>query len=151
MMFRGRFEYSIDPKGRVNIPAPFRDLALKDSQESFMITNWQRCIYGYTLSEWSRIEEGFADVSGTDRDRTHFVRVFFGGAFEVSPDKQGRILVPPSLRAYAGLEKEVAIVGMLRRFEIWSRERWQAEVMAPYSEDVPLDEDLAKKLADIRI
>jgi MraZ protein len=128
MNFRGRFEYTIDPKGRVNIPAPFRDQLEKSGQESFIITNYSDCIYVYAVDDWARIEEKLAGVSSVDRKLNTFLRFFIGGAVEVIPDKQGRILIPPSLRAYEGLEKDVVITGMPNRFEILAHGKWTEEM-----------------------
>src|SRR4030065_323590 len=124
MIFRGRYEYTIDPKGRVNIPSPFRDQLSETGKESVVITNYEHCIYAYPAEEWERMEEKLAaKVSSVNRKKNAFVRFFVGGAVEVPPDKQGRILIPPSLRSYAGLDRDVVIIGMPNRFEIWDRER----------------------------
>ena len=128
MIFRGRFEYTIDPKGRVNIPARFREQLLDAGQSSFVVTNYSGCLYVYPAGEWGRIEEQLAKVSSVDRKLNTFLRFFVGGAVEAVPDKQGRILIPSSLRVYAGLERDVVITGMPKRFEIWSREKWEVEV-----------------------
>jgi MraZ protein len=149
MMFRGRFEYTIDPKGRVNVPAPFRDLVQESGQESLIITNYADCLYVFPVEEWSRIEDKLATISSVD-PRATFVRFFAGSAVEVAFDKQGRILVPPSLRSYAGLEKDVAIIGMQRRFEIWSRERWQEE-LGRFQREAPQNEALMQRIADLGI
>lgn len=128
MIFRGRFEYTIDPKGRVNIPARFREQLANSGQESFIVTNYSGCLCVYPVGEWSQIEESVARASSVNRKLNTFLRFFVGGAVEVVPDKQGRILIPPSLRSYAGLDRDVVITGMPRRFEIWSREKWEVEV-----------------------
>jgi MraZ protein len=148
--FRGLFEYTIDPKGRVNVPAPFRDLVQKAGHESLMITRWQRCLYVFSLPEWDSIEAKLADISSVDPQLNSFKRFFVGSAVEVSFDKQGRILVPQSLREYAGLEKDIAITGMGRRFEIWSLERWNEEV-GGFEKALPADAELAKRISDLGI
>lgn len=150
MIFRGRFEYTIDPKGRVNIPARFREQLQESGQESFVITNFDNCIYVYPVDDWSRTEEILSTISSVDRKRNTFLRFFIGGAVEVAPDKQGRILIPPSLRAYAGLEKDVVITGMPNRFEIWSSERW-AEAMARFEKEGFQDPELERELKSLRI
>src|SRR4030065_511137 len=104
MIFRGRYEYTIDPKGRVNIPSRFRAHLAETGKEPVVITNYEHCIYAYPAEEWERIEEKLAaKVSSVNRKKNAFVRFFVGGAVEVTPDKQGRSLIPPSLRSYAGL------------------------------------------------
>lgn len=151
MIFRGRFEYTIDPKGRVNVPARFRELLQESGQESFVITNNNRCIYAFPADTWSRMEETLAkNVSSLDAKANMFVRFFVGGAVEVVPDKQGRIVIPPSLRSYAGLEKDVVISGVLTRFEIWSRERWDAEV-GRFEQELAADPEFAKTLKTLGI
>lgn len=129
MIFRGRFEYTIDPKGRVNIPSRFREQLSDTGLETVVITNYSGCLYAYPTGEWERIEQKLASkVSSVNKKKNAFVRFFVGGAVEVAPDKQGRILIPPSLRSYAGLDREIVILGMPNRFEIWDRERWNVEV-----------------------
>ncbi|MBI5342016.1 MAG: division/cell wall cluster transcriptional repressor MraZ [Deltaproteobacteria bacterium] len=150
MIFRGRFEYTIDLKGRVNIPAPFRELLQKSGQESFVITNYANCIYAYPADDWTRIEEKLSSVSSVDRKLNTFLRFFIGGAVEVSPDKQGRVLIPPSLRTYAGLDKDVVITGMPNRFEIWARERW-AEEIARFEKEGFEDPELEREIKSLRI
>src|SRR3972149_849732 len=123
MIFRGRYEYTIGPKGRVNIPSRFRYQRSETGKESVVITNYEHCIYAYPAEEWERIEEKLAaKVSSVNRKKNAFVRFFVGGAVEVTPDKQGRILIPPSLRSYAGLDRDVVIIGMPNRLEIWDRQ-----------------------------
>ena len=150
MIFRGRFEYTIDPKSRVNIPAPFREQLEESGQKSFVITNYSDCIYAYPADDWARIEEKLAAVSSVDRKLNTFLRFFVGGAVEVAPDKQGRILIPPSLRAYAGLDKDVVITGMPNRFEIWAREKW-AEEIGRFEKEGFEDPELEREIKSLRI
>jgi MraZ protein len=150
MIFRGRFEYTIDPKGRVNIPAPFRERLQESGQESFFITNFSDCLYAFAADDWARIEERLSLVPSTDRKKNAFVRFFLGGAVEAVPDKQGRILIPPSLRAYAALEKDVVILGMPNRFEIWSLARWQQE-LGRFEKEVLEDPEFAREISALGI
>jgi len=151
MIFRGRFEYTIDPKGRVNIPSRFREQLSDTGMESVVITNYSGCLYVYPAEEWERIEEKLASkVSSVNRKKNAFVRFFVGGAVEVSPDKQGRILIPPSLRSYAGLDKEVVILGMPNRFEIWDRQRWDVEV-SRFEKEGFEDPELAREIDSLGI
>ena len=151
MIFRGRFEYTIDPKGRVNIPSRFREQLTESGQESVVITNNEKCIYAYPAEEWERIEQKLAaGVSSVNRKKNAFVRFFVGGAVEVSPDKQGRILIPPSLRGYAALDRDVVIIGMPNRFEIWDRERWNVEVGRFEKEGIE-DPELAREIDSLGI
>src|SRR3989304_1165266 len=113
MIFRGRFEYTIDPKGRVNIPSRFRDQLTESGQQTVVITNNENCLFASPAGDWERIEQKLAaKVSSVNRKKTAFVRFFVGGAVEVAPDKQGRILIPPPLRGYANLERDAGSSGM---------------------------------------
>lgn len=150
MIFRGRFEYTIDPKGRVNVPARFRDQLQESGQESFVVTNYQKCLYAFPSDDWARIEEKLSRVSSVDRKLNTFLRFFIGAAVEVVPDKQGRILIPPSLRSYAGLDKDVVITGMPNRFEIWSLEKWQDEV-GRFEKEGFEDPELAREINSLGI
>ncbi|MGE5189893.1 MAG: division/cell wall cluster transcriptional repressor MraZ [Gemmatimonadota bacterium] len=151
MIFRGRFEYTIDTKGRVNVPARFREQLQEGGQNSFVLTNYSGCLCVYPAGEWSRIEQQVAArVSSVHRKLNTFLRFFIGGAVEVVPDKQGRILIPPSLRAYAGLERDVVITGMLKRFEIWSREKWEVEV-GRFEKEGLEDSDLTREINELGI
>jgi len=151
MIFRGRFEYAIDPKGRVNVPAPFREQLREAGQESFVITNFSGCVYCFAADEWARIEEKLARrISSVDAKLNVFLRFFVGGAVEVAPDKQGRILIPPSLRSYAALEKDVVIIGLLSRFEIWARERWDPEI-GRFEKEMAEDAELSREIRSLGI
>ncbi len=151
MIFRGRFEYTIDPKGRVNIPARFREQIAESGQESIVITNKEQCIFAYPLEDWERIEQKLAaNMSSLHRKKNAFMRLFLGGAVEVIPDKQGRILIPPSLRDYATLQKDVVIIGLPNRFEIWDRERWQEEV-GRFEKEGFEDPELAREIDSLGI
>jgi len=150
MIFRGRFEYTIDLKGRVNIPAPFREQLQKSGQESFVITNYAKCIYAYPVDDWTRIEEKLSTVSSVDRKLNTFLRFFIGGAVEVAPDKQGRILIPTSLRTYAVLDKDVVITGMPNRFEIWAQEKWTEEI-GRFEKEGFEDPELEREIKSLRI
>ncbi len=151
MIFRGRFEYTIDPKGRVNIPSRFREQLSESGPDNIVVTNYSGCLYAYPAGEWERIEEKLASrVSSVNRKKNAFVRFFVGGAVEVEPDKQGRILIPPSLRSYAGLVKDVVIIGMPNRFEIWDRDRWNVEV-GRFEKEGFEDPELAREIDSLGI
>ncbi len=121
-MFMGEYNHSIDAKGRVIIPSKFRE----QLNNEFVITKgFDGCLYGYTMEEWGNIEEKFKSVTLTSKDARKFLRFFFSGAATCEVDKQGRILIPPTLREYAGLDKEIVTAGVFSRIEIWSKERWQ--------------------------
>ena len=128
-MFRGSSFHTIDAKGRVIIPARFRDLIRTDGADGLMISRMDNCLVGFPLNEWRNIETKILAMAEKNDNMRRFRRVFIGGAFDCNCDKQDRILVPPSLRQYAQLEKEIVFVGVLDHFEIWSRDNYDKETM----------------------
>ena len=127
-MFRGRFEHTIDSKGRVSIPAKFRELLAEKYDDRLILTNFDRCLVAYPYEEWRVLEERVGSLSMVKKEVKAFQRFFISGATECPIDKLGRILIPPTLRDYAQLGRNVVFAGMLRKFEIWSKERWQEEI-----------------------
>ena len=124
-MFRGRYEHTIDGKGRVSIPSHFREvLGSNYSEEMFVLTNYDQCLVAYPKEEWMHLERKISALPQLKREVKAFQRYFISGATECPLDRQGRILVPPSLREYADLQKDVMVVGMIRKIEIWSKNRW---------------------------
>jgi MraZ protein len=126
-MFRGTSFHNLDPKGRLIVPARFRDVLKQSSVEGLMISTMDGALTCYTLEEWRKIEERVLNLSSKSENMRRFRRIFIGGAHECLLDKQGRILIPPSLRQQAGLEKEVVLVGVLDHFEVWAKENWAQE------------------------
>jgi MraZ protein len=127
-MFRGRFEHIVDSKGRVSIPAKFRELLAEKYDDRLILTNFDRCLVAYPYEEWRVLEERVSSLSMVKKEVKAFQRFFISGATECPIDKLGRILVPPTLRDYAQLERNAVFAGMLRKFEIWSKERWLEEI-----------------------
>ena len=126
-MFRGTSFHTIDAKGRVIIPARFREIIKNGNSNSVMISRMDKGLVAYTFEEWSRIEAKVSGLEEKSETMRRFRRVFIGGAFECPCDKQDRILIPPTLREYGSLEKDIVLVGVLDHFEIWSRENWDRE------------------------
>lgn len=123
-MFKGEYNHTVDAKGRLIVPAKYRE-ALGDT---FVVTKGlDGCLFVYPNEEWENIEEKFHETPLTTKDARKFSRFFFAGAADCELDKQGRILIPSNLREFAGLQKEVVLVGVLNRIEIWSKERWEDE------------------------
>ncbi len=119
----GEYTHSIDAKGRLIIPAKFR----QELGESFVITRGlDRCLFVFPAPEWQRIVERLKSLSFTNADVRAFTRFFFSGATEGELDKQGRVHLPPPLREYAQLEKDCAIIGVSTRVEIWSQPAWES-------------------------
>jgi len=127
-MFRGRFEHTIDDKGRLAVPSRYRDIIAADNDSSTLImTNFDRCLAVYPLSTWEKLEGAIAAMPQFDPQVSAFLRYFISGATEASVDRSGRILVPQSLRESANLEGACVISGGLQKFEIWSEKAWQDE------------------------
>lgn len=143
-MFYGEYQHSVDPKGRVIVPSRFRD----GLGEKFIITKGlDNCLFVYSLDEWSNLEGKLKTLPLSSKDARAFIRFFFSGAAECEVDKQGRILVPSNLREYAGLEKEIYIIGVSTRVEIWDKSKWEA-----YSSDDNLSADkIAEKMEQLGI
>ena len=141
-MFTGEYQHTLDQKGRVIIPARLRE-GLGDT---FMITRGlDGCLFVYHFDAWLKIEGKVKGLPLTRSDARAFARYFFSGAAEVEIDRQGRVLIPQNLREYAGIEKEVMIIGVSDRVEVWSEEAWRE-----YTSSENLDfEGAAEKIADI--
>lgn len=127
-MFRGKFEHSIDDKGRVSVPARFREHLQAMNDDRVVITNFMvasvRCLDVYPHAAWVQLEERLRTKPQFDPRILRFQNYYFANAHDCLLDKQGRILLPPSLREYAGLDKEVVFTSALEKFRIWSREKW---------------------------
>lgn len=123
-VFRGRYHHTIDAKGRLSIPARFREDLERRGTETLMLTEGDHCIWAYPLDEWERFEERLRQQPQLSVEMRTFLRTTVGSARECPVDRAGRTLVPPELREFAGLVRDVVLVGALTRFEIWSRERW---------------------------
>ncbi|WP_335870514.1 division/cell wall cluster transcriptional repressor MraZ [Bacillus sp. 2205SS5-2] len=121
-MFMGEYHHSIDQKGRLIVPAKFRD----HLGDSFVITRGlDQCLFGYPQDEWKLLEEKLKVLPLTKKDARAFTRFFFSGATECELDKQGRINLPSTLTTYAKLEKECVVLGVSNRIEIWSKTLWE--------------------------
>ncbi|EOT42042.1 division/cell wall cluster transcriptional repressor MraZ [Enterococcus columbae] len=122
-MFMGEFQHSIDAKGRLIVPAKFREKL----GETFVVTRGlDGCLFGYPLDEWNKLEEKLNEMPLAKKDARLFVRFFYSAATECEIDKQGRINIPQTLRTHAQLEKSCVIIGVSNRIEIWDEARWQA-------------------------
>ena len=121
-MFIGEYQHTIDVKGRMIMPSKFRE-GLGDN---FVVTKGlDNCLFVYSREEWKNLEYKLKTLPLTNKNARAFVRFFFSGATECEVDKQGRILVPANLREHASIEKDVVIIGVSTRLEIWSKESWE--------------------------
>lgn len=122
MMFMGEYNHTIDAKGRLIVPSKFRE-ALGDT---FVVTKGlDGCLFVYDNEEWQAFEEKLRSLPITNKEVRQFARFFLAGAAEVEVDKQGRILVPNILREFAQISKDVVLIGVASRIEIWSKERFE--------------------------
>ena len=126
-MFRGNSFHTLDEKGRLIVPARFRNVLGQSNVDGVMASKMDGAIFCYTFEQWQEIEQRILSLATKSEHMRRFRRIFIGGAFECLLDKQARILIPPALREDAGLNKEIALVGVLDHFEIWSRENWAQE------------------------
>jgi len=127
MIFAGEFEHRVDAQGRVSIPARFRP-AFADG--IILGRAYDRCVVAYTPEEWEKVAADIAARPMTQGIARKLARLTFSGAFPTALDRQGRVLLPPTLRQYAGLGEEVVVAGAGRVLEIWSRTFWQRERQA---------------------
>ncbi|MFT3771165.1 MAG: division/cell wall cluster transcriptional repressor MraZ [Minicystis sp.] len=128
MMFRGQFEHAIDAKGRTSFPSRFRDVLAAGNDMRLVLTRalFDRCLHLYPMRHWEELEAKIAEMPQFEPNVVAFRRMYLSAAVECELDKQGRILVPPTLRDHAELSKDVIWAGMGRTAELWSKERWQA-------------------------
>ena len=120
-MFMGEYNHTIDAKGRLIIPSRFRELL----GEEFVLTKGlDGCLSIYPMSEWEAFEQKLRALPLTNKNARTFSRFFVAGATPCELDKQGRILIPQTLREFAGLDKDVVLTGNLNRIEVWSKEKW---------------------------
>ena len=134
----------MDVKGRAIMPSKFRD-GLGDK---FILTKGlDNCLFAYSKEEWNNLETRLKSLPLTNKDARAFVRFFFSGAAECETDKQGRVLIPANLREYANLDKDIYVIGVSTRVEVWDKGRWDN-----YSSDENVSPDaIAEKMAELGI
>ena len=141
-MLIGEYEHSLDAKGRLIMPAKLR----QDMGDKFIVTKGlDGCLFAFSQEEWLNFETKLKALPLSDRNARNFVRFFLSGATECELDKQGRFLIPNNLRNSAGLEKEVIIIGVGTRLEIWNKNTWEK-----CDEDISADE-IAENMANLGI
>lgn len=140
----GEYEHSIDTKGRLIMPSKLKE----DIGEKFVVTKGlDGCLFVYSQTEWKTFENKLRAFPLTNKDARALVRFFLAGAMECEIDKQGRFLIPGNLREFAGLEKEVVVIGVLDKIEIWAKDKWQK-----YSEEENSSADeIAEKMSNLGI
>ena len=147
-MFRGSFEHAIDDKGRLSIPARYREILRRRRERELVLVDllFDTCIAAYPIKAWQDIEHNLLNRGNSDKKFREYARLISSLAVESAIDSQGRILIPPQLRDKADLRRDVVIIGVLDKIEIWSKERW-AQFIAQERDP----EDYAAKLADLGI
>jgi len=143
-LFMGEYQHNVDSKGRIILPAKFRELL----GEMFVATKGlDKCLFIYPKEEWAILEEKLKKLPLAKQEARAFVRFFFSGAAELEFDKQGRVLLPNNLRDYAGLGKDIIVVGVSSRIEIWDKQAW-----IDYNNEVgPTVTQIAENLVDLGI
>ncbi|GAC1543127.1 MAG: division/cell wall cluster transcriptional repressor MraZ [Polyangiales bacterium] len=144
-MWQGQFEHAIDAKGRTSLPSRFRDALASAGDDRFVLTSaLEPCLVAYPLAEWRAFEDKLAHLPRFDPAVVKLRRLYVSPAVEVTFDAQGRVLVPPSLRAHAALEKSVLWAGMGRHAELWSKERWHKAIETSDDERARLAQKLGE-------
>ncbi|MFH0762751.1 MAG: division/cell wall cluster transcriptional repressor MraZ [Candidatus Omnitrophota bacterium] len=144
-MFYGEYLHSIDRKGRIILPARFREAAKNNFIEKFFVTRGlDKCLFMFSEEEWRAQEAKFKAISFTKQEARTFNRLYFSGAMDILPDKQGRILLPSYLKEFAGIRRDVVLVGVSNRIEIWAKEGWGEF----YGNSKQSFEQIAEKLMD---
>ena len=139
-MFMGEYNHTVDTKGRLIIPSRFRE----ELGEEFVVTRGlDGCLFVFPNNEWQTFEEKLKALPLTNKSARQFSRFFVAGATPCELDKQGRVLLPATLREFAGLEKDVVLTGMLNRLEIWSKEKWMENNSC---DDM---DDIAEQMSDL--
>ncbi len=125
-MFYGEYNHSIDVKGRIIFPAKFREICKENGIERFFLTRGlDKCIFVFIEEEWRLQEQKFKNLSFTKAESRSFNRLFFSGAQEIIPDKQGRFIMPQYLKDYANISRDIVITGISNRIEIWDAATWK--------------------------
>jgi len=125
-VFYGQHEHTIDKKGRIIVPSKFREFLKEyDVKKIFVTTGLDKCLFLFTEDEWKTQESKFKAMPFTKSESRKFNRLYFSGAAQVECDGQGRILLPKYLKDFAEIKRDIMIIGVSNRMEIWSKEAWQ--------------------------
>lgn len=145
-MFYGEYEHSLDKKSRIILPSKFRTSMKENYVERLYLTRGlDECIFVFSEEEWKSQEAKFRAISFTKKEGRKFNRLYFSGAVDAVPDKQGRILLPRYLKEYAHIKRDIVIVGVSNRIEIWAKDKWGEF----YKSSKESFEDTAEKLIEL--
>ena len=142
--FRSRSEHTLDDKGRLNFPSRFREVIRSYDSDVLMITFWDKHLRVFPVAEWEKLEDKLLNQGREQPGLARFVRMVVSGVTECSLDKQGRLLIPVSLRNDANISRDVVLTGMLDWVEIWEKDAWIAEHQATRDDFDSFEESLAK-------
>ncbi len=144
-MFYGEYIHHLDRKGRLILPAKFREIAKEYGIEKFFLTRGlDKCIFMFTDEEWRSQEQKFKNVPFLKQQARAFNRMFFSGAVDIIPDKQGRFIIPSFLKEFAGIKKDTVIIGVSNRIEIWDTQTWKDF----YNNSLGTFEEIAEQIFD---
>jgi len=132
-MFMSEYNHTVDAKGRLIIPSKFRELL---GEEFVVSKGMDGCLFVYANEDWNAFEQKLTSLPLINKEARQFARFFLAGAAQVELDKQGRILLPANLREFAGLDKDVVLVGVGSRIEIWSKEKWESMATDENMDDI---------------
>jgi len=143
--FSGKYYYTIDPKGRIIVPAPFREIISSNYSPKLYIVNaaFDKCLHIYPQEEWNRLEEKVRQLPKMQEEVRFFMRKVIASAQEAEIDKQGRILIPAAHREDAGLNSDIVIVGQIEKVELWDRKEWDSVVDPSKIDKKTVEEKLA--------
>ena len=152
-MFRGLNAIAVDAKGRIAIPAKYRDLIKKESKGVLVntIDTEERCLLLYPFPQWEQIERKLEDLPSYHPVSRRIQRLLIGHATEVEMDRNGRILIPPLLREYAGLGSMIMLVGQGKKFEVWGESQWEMARDGWLGEEINSNDDLPPELKDLSL
>jgi len=127
--FKGSYEYSVDSKGRINIPSRLRKYVSPEANDTFVITRgYDACLFMYPLDEWNRLEHSIRELATTNPKHRFFMRTLLERATECQLDGQSRVIIPRDLLQFAGIENDVVILGVLERIELWNPKTYREYV-----------------------
>ncbi len=144
-MFYGEYEHTVDRKGRLIFPSRFREVAKANFIERFFVTRGlDKCLFMFGEEEWKVQEQKFKAMPFTKQEIRKFNRIYFSGAIDIIPDRQGRFIIPQYLKDFAGIKRDVVIIGLSNRIEIWSKDVWKEF----YSSSRDSYEEIAERLIE---